>query len=179
MANYNSCGTSVALNSIDARCENSIGGIKRILIANVSDVTKATVDEDTGMITAITMVASKKFQQWLFRKNTSSYTSTVSSDPTLGNTSVTTEVSLQFSKAEAQKRLEIQSAINASAILIVEDMYGQFLYLGLDNEVSITSAVMQSGTQNSDLNGFTLTFQDISAELPHFVDPSIINDLIA
>lgn len=179
MPNYNSCGTSVALNSIDARCDNSIGGVKRILIANVADVSKATVDEDTGMITAISMVASKKFQQWLFRKNTGSLTSTMETDPTLGNTSVTTEVSLQFSKAESQKRLEIQSAINASAVLIVEDMYGQFIYLGLDNEVTITNAVMQTGTQNSDLNGFTLTFQDVAAELPHFVDPSIVNDLIA
>ena len=179
MANYNSCGSAVTLNSIDSRCDNSIGGIKRILIANVADVQNVTVDESTGMINAITMVDSKKFQQWLFRRNTGSYTSTVSSDPTIGNTSVTTEVSLQFSKAEAQKRLEIQSAINATAILIVEDMYGQFIYLGYDNEVAITSAVMQSGTQNSDLSGFTLTFQDISSELPHFVDPAIINDLVA
>ena len=179
MANYTSCGSAVTLNSIDSRCDNSIGGIKRILIANVNDVQNVTVDETTGIINAITMSASKKFQQWLFRRNTGSYTSTVSSDPTIGNTSVTTEVSLQFSKAEAQKRLEIQSAINATAILIVEDMYGQFIYLGYDNEVAITSAVMQSGTQNSDLSGFTLTFQDISSELPHFVDPAIINDLVA
>ena len=179
MANYNSCGSAVTLNSIDSRCDNSIGGIKRILIANVADVQNTTLDDTTGMIKTITMVASKKFQQWLFRRNTGSYTSTVSSDPTIGNTSVTTEVSLQFSKAEAQKRLEIQSAINATAILIVEDMYGQFIYLGYDNEVAITSAVMQSGIQNSDLSGFTLTFQDISSELPHFVDPAIINDLVA
>lgn len=179
MANYNSCGSAVTLNSIDSRCDNSIGGIKRILIANVADVQNTTLDDTTGMIKTITMANSKKFQQWLFRRNTGSYTATVSSDPTIGNTSVTTEVSLQFSKAEAQKRLEIQSAINATAILIIEDMYGQFIYLGYDNEVAITSAVMQSGTQNSDLSGFTLTFQDISSELPHFVDPAIINDLIA
>lgn len=179
MAIYNSCGSAVTINSIDARCDTSIGGIKRILIANIADITGVTVSPDNGQITAITLAASKKFQQWLFRKNTGSYTSTVTSDPTIGNTSVTTEVSLQFSKAELQKRLEIQSAINAGVAIIIEDQLGQYIYLGLDNEVSITSAVMQSGTAQSDLNGFTITFEDISAELPHFVDPTVIPDLLA
>ena len=61
---YNSCTSgAVTLSSIDARCDGSVGGIKRILIANVADVQKATVDETTGIINAITMGASKKFQQ--------------------------------------------------------------------------------------------------------------------
>lgn len=175
---YNSCG-SITLNSIDARCDSSIGGIKRILIAQRDDVTDVTVDDTTGIITAITMASSKKFQQWLFRRNTGSYTSTSTSDATIGNNSVTTEVSLQLSKAEVQKRLEIQSAINANCVVIIEDAYGEYLYLGYDNEVTIKDAVMQSGTATGDLSGFTLTFTDESAELPHFVDSSIINGLVA
>ena len=175
---YNSCG-SITLNSIDARCDASIGGIKRILIAQKDDVTNVAVNDTTGVITAITMASGKKFQQWLFRRNTGSYTSTSTSDATIGNNSVTTEVNLQFSKAEAEKRLNIQSAINANAVVIVEDAYGQFIYLGYDNEVTITNAVMQSGTATADLSGFTLTFTDESAELPHFVDGSIINGIIA
>ena len=166
---YNSC-TSVTLSSIDARCDGSIGGIKRILIVNKQDIVAAEVNSATGKIDVITLAADKKFQQWLFRRNTGSYTSTVTSDAAIGNTSVTTEVSLQFSRAEAEKRLAIQSAINAGAVIIVEDSYGEYLYLGYDNEVYITNAVMQSGTAASDLSGFTLTFTDESAEFPHFVD---------
>ena len=175
---YTSCA-AISLASIDARCDASIGGIKRILIAQKDDVTDVTLNDTTGIITAITMASGKKFQQWLFRRNTGSYTSTSTSDATIGNNSVTTEVNLQFSKAEAEKRLNIQSAINANAVVIVEDAYGQFIYLGYDNEVTITNAVMQSGTATADLSGFTLTFTDESAELPHFVDGSIINGIIA
>jgi hypothetical protein len=175
---YNSC-KSITMSSIDAHCDSSIGGIKRILIAQRSDVTGVTLDSTTGIITAITMAQTKKFQQWLFRRNTGSYTSTATGDPTTGNNGVTTEVSLQFSKAEAQKRLEIQSAINADCVLIIEDMYGQFIYLGYDQEVTITNAVMQSGTAKTDLNGFTLTFTDESIELPYFVDGEIIDALVA
>lgn len=175
---YNSC-SSIALSSINAKCDKSIGGIKRILIAQKDDVTGVTVNSTSGKITAITLASGKKFQQWLFRNNTGSYTSTSTSDATIGNSSVTTEVNLQFSKAEAQKRLEIQSAINANCVVIVEDAYGEYVYLGYDNEVTITNAVMQSGTATGDLSGFTLTFTDESAELPYFVDSSIINGLIA
>lgn len=166
---YNSCA-SITLSSIDARCDGSVGGIKRILIANKIDVDSVTVDNSTGKITAITLVTDKKFQQWLFRRNTGSYTSTATADIAIGNSAVTTEVSLQFSRAEAEKRLAIQAAINAGAVIIIEDMYGQYIYLGYDNAVYISNAVMQSGTASSDLSGFTLTFTDESVELPYFID---------
>lgn len=168
------CNT-VTLSSIDARCDSSIGGIKRILIANVDDVKNVVIDETTQKIKEITLETGKKFEQWRFRKNTGSYNSSVARDLTIGNDTCTTEVSLQFSRAEAQKRLDIQSAINANCVVIVEDMYSEYLYLGLENEVSITAASMTSGTQTSDLSGFTLTFQDISTELPHFIDKAQVN----
>ena len=66
--------------------------------------------------------------------------------------------------------MDIQSAINASCVVIIEDMYGEYLYLGLENDVTISSATMQSGTATSDLSGFQLTFQDLSTEFPHFID---------
>lgn len=170
------CG-SVTLSAIDARCETSFGGIKRVLVANRDDVEVSTTkDEVTGEVTGITSI-NGKFVQWLFRKNTGSLTSTVTSDTAIGNTFATTEVTLQFTKAEATKRLAIQSAINAGSVVIVEDMYGQYIYLGLENEVVVSTATMVTGTAAADLNGFTLTFQDIATQLPHFVEASIVDGL--
>ena len=194
MAENNSCG-AVTLNAIDARCDASMGGIKEIYIALRDDIKEDlstgkkditvnwTYNEDTkqwegdGLVTKIAMVTGKKFEKWKFRKQTGSYTSTASMDPAIGTNYVTTEVSLQFSRAEASKRLNIQSAMNANSVVIVRDMYDQYLLLGLENEVSVTAAVMQSGTASTDLSGFTLTLTDISQELPHFIDPAIINGL--
>ena len=169
------CNT-VTLNGINAKCDTSAGGIKRVLIAQKDDVDIKTVDEN-GVITEITMATGKTFVQWLFRKNTGSYTTSLTSDPAIGTQAVTTDLNLQFTKAEATKRLEIQSAINAAAVVIIEDMYGQYILLGKDNEVSVTAVNQQSGTAVTDLNGYTLTFQDVSLELPHFVDASIISSL--
>ena len=184
------CNT-VTLNGISAQCHTAAGGIKRVLIAQKEDVDIKTVDEN-GVITEITMADGKYFVQWLFRKNTGSFTTSLTSDPAIGTQAVTTDLNLQFTKAEATKRLEIQSAINAAAVVIVElqdkiedkDENGnkvlkdQFILLGKDNEVSVTAVNMQSGTAMTDLNGFTLTFQDVSLELPHFVDASIIPSLL-
>lgn len=167
------CG-SVTLSAIDARCETSFGGIKRVLVALRDDVT--VTKDDTG-ITAITLGEGKNFVEWQFRKNTGSLTSTVTSDTAIGNTFATTEVTLQFTKAEATKRLAIQSAINASSVVIVEDMYGQYIYLGLENEVVVSAATMVTGTAAADLNGFTLTFQDIATQLPYFVAASVVEGL--
>lgn len=170
---------SVILNSIDAKCDTSVGGIKEILIAQYDDIDWASVkyDDDAKkrihslkcIITTEGAEHVAKFETWTFRKNTGSYTSTLETDPAVGNSSITTEVALQFSRAEVQKRLDIQSAINASAVIIIRDMYDQYLFLGLDNDVTITSATMQSGTANTDLSGFNLTFTDVAQELPHFI----------
>lgn len=170
------CNT-VTLNGINAKCDTSAGGIKRILIAQRDDVTIGTPNEQ-GIIEEITVASGKYFVQWLFRKNTANYTTTLTSDPAIGTQALTTDLNLQFTKAEAIKRLEIQSAINASAVIIIEDMYGQYILLGKDNDVTVTAVNQQSGTAITDLNGYTLTFQDVSLELPHFVDASIIPALL-
>ena len=168
---------NVTLTGINAKCDTSAGGIKRVLLAQKDDVTIGNVDE-LGVITQITMASGKHFVQWLFRKNTGNYSTSLTSDPAIGTQTVTTDLNLQFTKAEATKRLEIQSAINAAAVVIIEDMYGQYILLGKDNEVNVTAVNQQSGTAISDLNGYTLTLQDVSLELPHFVDPSIISGLL-
>lgn len=192
MADYNSCtGGAVTLNAIDGRCDASMGGIKEIYIALRDSIAD---DEATGkkkitvgandMVTAIEMALDSegedtlKFEKWMFRKQTGSFTSTASMDPAIGTNYITTEVALQFSKAEAGKRLNIQSAMNANSVVIVRDMYDQYILLGEENDVNVTAAVMQSGTASTDLSGFTLTLTDISQELPKFVDPAIIAGLL-
>lgn len=171
------CNT-VTLNGINAKCDTSAGGIKRVMIIQKDDVTNISVDSATGVVDSITLAEGKYFVQWLFRKNTGNYTTSLTSDPAIGTQAVTTDLNLQFTKAEATKRLEIQSAINAAAVVIIEDMYGQYILLGKDNEVTVTAVNQQSGTAVTDLNGYTLTFQDVSLELPHFVDASIIPSLL-
>lgn len=161
------------LQNITLSCEGSVGGLKRILIAHREDVSAITVSTaDTKEITSIVMATGKHFVEYKFRRNTSSYTSTMTRDDAIGNSDVITEVNLQFSKAEVEKRLAIQSAINSDCVVILEDLYDQHIYLGFDNYVSVIEATMVSGTASNELNGFTMKLQDTARELPHFIDAS-------
>lgn len=179
ISNYTSCD-AITLAGIDGRCDISFGGVKRILVGlrDKWDVTVEIPAGSTDDVEYITNITAKEglmdtpyFVEYRFRKNTASYTSTVAPDNAIGNSFATTVVTLQFSKAEAKKRMILQSIINAgNACLIIEDMYGQYVYLGMDAEVVVTNAVMQSGTANTDLNGFTLELQDVSLQLPYFID---------
>lgn len=174
---------SITVSAIDARCEGSVGGIKEIYVIANDDVASVSLNEATGVITDVILAGENKFQKWLFRPNTGSYTSTRSGDLTTGNSTVTTDVALQFSKAEAEKRLAIQSMINGGACIIIKDMYGQYILLGKGdgrNEVYVTDAVMQSGTATTDLSGFTLTFEEIAEDFPHFLSEDFdISTLLA
>lgn len=169
----NNCTDPVSLLPIDASCHRSAGGIKRILLANKSDIATVTVESATGEISAITLKTGKAFVEWKFRSGTGSVTSTFASDQATGNETVTSVLALQFSRAESTKRLAIQAAINANAVVIVEDAFGQFIYLGYDRDVYVSGGTMVTGTSSTDLNGFTLEFTDESIEFPHFISSAV------
>ena len=97
---------SVTFNGIQGACAINRGGIKKVYIANRSDVASVTVDPATGLITAITMAGDAKFATWEFRPGTGSFsTAADSTDTAIGNYGMTATVALQFTKAEATKRL--------------------------------------------------------------------------
>lgn len=172
---------SVTFNGIQGACAINRGGVKKVYIANRGDVASVTVNPATGLITDITMAETAKFATWEFRPGTASLSTAAGGiDPTIGNYDQTATLALQFTKAEATKRLEIQSAIAADSVVIVETAYvngnsdsekewAQYIYLGYDNPVYVDSPVMQTGTATSDLSGFTLNLVESEYEMPHFI----------
>ena len=64
---------SQTLAGIARDCATNMGGIKTVYIANTADVDSVTVT--SGVVTAITMVSSKKFYKYAFSPGTSSLTS--------------------------------------------------------------------------------------------------------
>lgn len=180
-----SCET---LKPIQGICDTATGGITKVYIAPkgaakfVNDASALTVNDEitqSGLI--LDSSCAGVFVEYNFRPNTGSYTSTIESDLAIGSSSVTTELTLQFTKAEAAKRLAIQSAINAGGcVVIIRDKNKKYLCLGdEDNSVFVTSATMVSGTTNNELSGFTMTLQYISEKLPKFlVDTYDISQLM-
>lgn len=153
-----------------------MGGIVAVYIANHSDVSAVTSSD--GVITAITMASSATFKAYTFARNTGSLASNYVIDDTTGAKYVTSDLTLVFTKMESTKRLEITALAQGELAVIVKDANGEYHYLGLDAPVRASAGDGLTGTARSDRNGYSLTLQDNSLEMPYSVTESIIEDLL-
>ena len=168
-----------SLSGIAAACETNVGGIREVYIANYDDVTAIEVDETSNMIDTITMETGKKFYKYLFKKNTSSLTSTLNVDPTAGVNFVQSDLALVFAKQETTKRMEIAKLSLGELRVIVKDANGKFWFLGYEEFVSATAGTAETGVNRTDGNRYTITLTDYSSSYPYEVDPTIVDALVA
>lgn len=164
------------LSGIARDCLNSMGGIKNAYLANKSDVTAITLT--AGKITAITMATSKKFKHYSFIRNNGSMSSNYAINRDNGSQYVATDLVLPFSRMETAKRVEIVAIAQGELVGIVEDNNGVFWFLGYDEPLMMTAGDGLTGTARADRNGYSVTLQDNSQELPYEVDADIISGLV-
>ena len=145
-------------------CLPSIGGIKAVYIANASDVD--TITESSGKITGITMNASAKFKKYEFLKRTGSLSSNWQIDDANGSKFVQSDLVLQFNRMDATKAVEIAALAQGELAVIVKDANGEYWYLGLDAPVRASAGDGLTGTARADRNGYSITLQDNSLNLP-------------
>lgn len=156
---------SQTLAGIARDCSSNMGGIKNVYIANFADVDTVTVT--SGVVTAITMLSSKKFYKYVFAPFTSSLTSNWNVSPENGTKYVESTLTMVFNKMDATKRLEIVALAQSELVVIVEDNNGTMFYLGYEEGVRlINGSDGQTGTARGDRNGYTVVLQDVAGELP-------------
>lgn len=157
-------------------CSPSMGGIVEALIANKDSVTGISLSSD--MVSQITMASSDKFKRYAFPRNTGSLTSNYTIDQATGVRYVVSDLVLMFNRMETAKRIEISALAQNDLVVIVKDANGKYWLLGKDEPVNATAGDGITGTARADRNGYSITLQDNSLEMPYEVDPSIINALI-
>lgn len=174
--------SSIKLNGIGLGCKDSMGGIKKVYIAKVDDIKSIQIGDQTNIIDSIEMVldegSSRTFKTYEFRKGTSSMSTTLTTDEAAGTLSFQTDVSLQFSKMDTSKRLEIMALCVDSVVVIVEDSNGKCWFLGYDFPVTATTATANTGTAFGDFSGYNITLTDNSKELPYEVSYGILNEIV-
>ena len=169
------CST-YTLSGLNNACrEQSLGGIKEVLIALADDVSGVSVNSSTHLLTPA-MASGKKFKQYKLLRNTGALTSTF--NVTDASANFTNEATLQFMKMETSKRIEMMALLMSPCRVIVKDANGKYWYLGKDNEVEATAGSAQTGTASTDVNHYELTLTDTSAELPYEVDASVIPSIM-
>ena len=168
---------SITLKGIGLGCKDHMGGIKEVYLIKDSEVTNVTLNEDKSAIESITLETSAKFKTYKFRKGTSQFTSTMTTDEAIGTLSVQTDLALQFSTMETAKRLEIMAMCMDSMKGIVLDSNGKYWFLGYDFPISASAATGQTGTAFADFGGYNVTLTDNSKEFPFEIPASVMETL--
>lgn len=164
--------TSATLTGIALDCGN-VGGIKKLYIANVADVSTIAYGSD-GEVTAMTMAAGKTFKSYSFRKGNASFTSTGNRDDKNGTYFAMTEISAQFNKMEKSKRTEMVELVKANAYVIIKDNNDIYWFVGKDSYVSLTTGNGQSGATLAEGNFYNIVLGSETAELPNTILSTVI-----
>lgn len=165
------CNSSITLAGIDARCEKSIGGVKKVYVLLASDTNMPVVDKETGTAT-ITIGENEAWKMYQFRPNTASYTTTATFNEQ-GGVYFTSEVSMVFGKMDTEKRMEINALGQASLRVVVLDANNEYWVLGTEFEAQASAIAGQTGTAFSDANNYTVTLQAISLDAPYSADATL------
>ena len=169
-----SCSQTLA--GIARDCASNMGGIKRVLLANQSDVTAVTVTSNA--VSAITMDTGKKFKEYNFRPGTGSLSGSYQVNAENGVAYVQTDLQMVFNRMETAKRVEIVAMAQADLYAIVEDNNGKYWLLGYEEPLNLSAGDLASGTARTDRNGYSVTLTDNAKEPPMEVDSSIISGLL-
>ena len=148
-----------------------------VLLAIKEDVQEVTVTDD--MVSAIKMNGTGKFSKFQFPRNTGSMSSNYTIDPTTGVRFVTTDLLMSFNRMDTPKRVAIKALAENDLVGIVKDANGKYWYLGYDEAMTATAHDGLTGTARADRNGYSITLQDNSHQMPFEVKSDIIAALVA
>lgn len=165
------------LTAILKDCSPSMGGIVEVMLANKEDVQELTLADEK--ISAITMAGSAKFTKFQFPRNTGSMSSNYTIDMTTGVKFVTTDLVMVFNRMDTQKRVAIKALAENELVGIVKDANGKYWFLGYDEAMTATAHDGLTGTARADRNGYSITLQDNSHQMPFEVNADIVAALVA
>jgi hypothetical protein len=122
-------------------CRDSLGGIVEVYFTEAANVTTTT--EASGVITALTKAAGKRFWKYALVKGTVFYAQ---------------ELQIILNKLQTNTRNELLLLAQNSLVAVAKDSNGIYWYLGKTRGIDMTANAASTGTAQGDRSGFTLTF---------------------
>lgn len=167
---------NITLAGITQDCTGSLGGIREAYMIPYADMGTFTITD--GAVAGWTAAGISSWFKYEFRRNTSSFTTTLSKDDSTGTFYWTTEIVLQFLKQEAVKREEVEQLAVGEMAMIVKDSNGNYWLFGYEEGVVMADgSTAETGTAKSDFNGYNLTFTDESTILPMSVNADVMDSI--
>ena len=155
-------------------CRDSIGGLKEIYLiehGNLGDITEAS-----GVVTAISKLAGKRFYKYSLIRETSSFDEVITVNDQHGTAYYTQTNTIVLNKRQASVRNEIMLIAKNNVATVAVDNNGKAWLFGRENGL-VPGGNTGSGTAWSDRNGATLTFTGNERELAPEVSAEVLSAL--
>lgn len=167
----------MACNIVQGReidCRDSVGGILEVYLTEFTNVPQANITASSGVITAATCSAGKRFFTYQLEKENASLTK--KEMISVENGTLYSEQTLTFTlkKMSASLRNNIRTLAQNRLHVIVKDANNTYWWLGQVNGVDLTAADGTSGKAMGDMNGYTLTFTGKEPNAPNTVSSAIV-----
>ena len=162
-------------------CRDAQGGVQKFYITEWANI--ASYTETSGVLTAITMVAGKKF--WLYEQelNTASVVETL----TVNRQNGTNFVDQTFTCTLLKRSASISYALRALSqqdvcIIAVEQNsvsgVGYMTILGIKNGLAIEPSDSPTGVAMADTNGYNLIFKGMEPHFAYSVSTAVLAPII-
>lgn len=171
------CLANYTLKGIEGSCEANLAGIKRAWMGYADDY-EFSVANDSAHTLTISAATGATLHEYVFNKQTGSITSELTKDEANGTNMYTNTITLQFTRMEQSKHLEIEALAKEHLVAVVEDNNGEYHLFGVDGYVSLDTDTTQSGQAYEDLNGYQLSLSAASAWKPFIITKEQLNSMI-
>lgn len=162
---------SNSLKAIAYDCEPSKGGIVEAYITEYEDGLFTISTGGTSGETYVSAInTGATWYRYQFRRNTGSFTSTLNVDDANGVNYVSTEITLQFTRMEAQKRAAIAALAKGGLAALVKDANGVWWAFGVEAPVYASNGTGQTGTAATDGNFYNIVLTDEYSTFPEAVN---------
>lgn len=158
-------------------CRDSVGGSLEIYLTEFTNVPQANITASSGVVTAATCSAGKRFFTYQLEKENASFTQ--NQTQSVENGTSFSEMTLEFTmkKMSASLRNNLLTLAYNRLHIIVKDANGVYHWMGQTNGADLMSANGATGKAMGDLNGYTLTFNAKEPVLANTVSEAIVATL--
>ena len=165
--------------AIERNCNNNVGGLKAIYIADYDSVSAVTETVD-GVIDAITMESTTQFYDFYFAKNSAMYEENLVNNIEIGSTYFEQKVAFSIPYRDEIRREGIKELVSGQKTLMIllQDNNGNY-WLYFEKEGGIVTALTGgSAATKGELNGYALEITADSVSQAPTVDPTIVDALL-
>lgn len=171
-----------SLSALPRACGGVVAGLEKVYIIAFKDLSGTTsVYSATtgGTVVSVNLVGGKKYQEIGLLKSTSGLNQKLTKDNTKGVSYFTHTFTVTLGDLSAANYQFVTDAKDQPVSVIVKSRTGNYYVAGLNGQFEVTAVDGGTGTAESDLIGYTVTFEGVSTTAFPLLDSSIVASLIA